>query len=164
MPAFEQSPLPAKAVCLNPKEGEFFTIIGGGVRLLADGSATGGQCTIFEGPIPPGEGPPLHKHTREDEMFYVLEGRFKIRIGERTFIAEPGSFALAPRGTLHAFRNVGSTLGRLYIVCTPAGIEEPFRAVRDPDKGSGKAPLTTEQVGAIFEKHGVTFHGPPLEG
>lgn len=150
-------------ILLTPEQGEIFSIIGGSVRMLADSAATGGRCTVFEAPIPPGDGPPLHRHEREDEMFYVLEGRFKIRLNEQTMIAEPGSFVCAPRGSLHAFKNIGTTPGRLYIVCTPGGIEEPFRAVRLPEPGSNRPPLSMDDVVAIFGRHGVTFHGPPLE-
>ena len=43
-------------IFLKPDQGENFSIIGGSVRLLADSAATGGQCTIFEAPIPAGDG------------------------------------------------------------------------------------------------------------
>ena len=101
----------ARPYVLRPEEGERFTIIGGSVRVLVDGEASGGQCCMFECPIPPGEGPPLHKHEREDELFYVLDGRFKFSVNGAEFIGEQGAFACAPRGSVHAFRNVGPTLG-----------------------------------------------------
>lgn len=152
----------ARAIFLTPEDGERFTIIGGGVRILADGASTGGRCCIFEAPIPPGEGPPLHKHDREDEFFYVLDGRFKFSVDGREFIGERGSFGLAPRGSLHAFRNIGPTTGLLHVTCTPAGLEVPFREVRVPAAGeAGRAP-TRDEVVAAFARHGVTFHGPPL--
>ncbi len=153
----------ARAVVLTPEAGERFSIIGGGVRILIDGAASGGRCCMFECPIPPGEGPPLHRHEREDELFYVLEGRFKFSVDGQEFIGEPGAFASAPRGSVHAFRNIGSKLGRLYVTCTPAGLEVPFRAVRDPEPGSNRDKLTPEQVMAEFGKYGITFVGPPLD-
>ena len=152
----------ARAVALTPKDGERFSIIGGGVRVLIDGAASGGQCCVFECPIPPGEGPPLHRHEREDEMFYVINGRFKISIDGKELIAEAGSFACAPRGSVHAFKNIGATTGLLHVSCTPAGLEVPFRAIRDPEPGSGRAPINPEQVVAELGKHGITFVGPPL--
>lgn len=153
----------AHAICLSPGQGEAFKIIGGGVRILADGAATGGRCCMFECPVGPGEGPPLHKHEREDEFFYVLEGRFKFSVNGEEFVGERGAFACAPRGSLHAFRNVGKSTGLLHVTCTPAGLEIPFRAVRIPEAG-GSTPLAPEKVVAEFAKHGVTFHGPPLSG
>ena len=152
----------ARTIALAAGEGERFRIIGGGVRILADGNSTGGRCFIFEGPIPEGEGPPLHRHEREDEMFFILEGRFKFSVDGREFVCEAGGFACAPRGSVHAFRNIGKGLGRLLITCTPAGLEVPFRAVRDPEPGSNQPAMTHEQVAAEFAKHGITFVGPPL--
>jgi quercetin dioxygenase-like cupin family protein len=152
----------ARTLVLAPDGGERFTIIGGGVRLLIDSESSGGRCCMFECPIPPGEGPPLHRHEREDELFYVLEGRFKLSIDGNEFIAERGSFACAPRGSVHAFRNVGSTPGLLHVTCTPGGLEAPFRAVRTPGPGSGRRALTPEEIMAEFGKYGVTFVGPPL--
>lgn len=156
---------PAKSALLTPTDGEHFTIIGGGVRMLIDGALSGGRCCMFEAPIPPGEGPPLHRHEREDELFYVLEGRFKFSLNGEEFIGEKGAFVCAPKGSLHAFKNIGSTAGNLLVTCTPAGIEVPFRAVRVPDAAeiaAGQTPLTAEQAIATFAKHGITFHGPPL--
>jgi glyoxylate utilization-related uncharacterized protein len=95
-------------------------------------------------------------------MFYVLSGKFKFSVDGKVFIAEAGAFACAPRGSLHAFRNIGNTEGRLLITCTPAGIEAPFRAVAAPEPGSGIKPLSMDEVVAIFINHGITFHGPPL--
>ncbi len=67
---------PAVATFLNSMEGERFEVIGGGVRILADGRATGGRCCMFEVPVRPGQGPPLHRHEHEDEYFVVVRGRF----------------------------------------------------------------------------------------
>lgn len=155
---------PAKSIWLPAGEGESFNIIGGGVRILVDGESTGGRCCMFEVPVPPGDGPPIHRHLREDEFFYVLEGRFKFSIDGREFVGERGSFACAPRGSLHAFRNLGAATGVLLVTCTPAGLEVPFRAVRIPEPGSTTPALTPQQVIALFEKHGITFHGPQLAG
>lgn len=154
---------PAQTVVLAPNEGERFTIIGGSVRVLMDGATSGGRCCMFECPIPAGDGPPLHRHEREDELFYVLEGRFKFSVDAKVFFGEPGAFACAPRGSVHAFRNVGSSLGRLLVTCTPAGLEVPFRAVRDPEPGSNRPALSPKQVMAEFGQCGITFIGPPLE-
>jgi quercetin dioxygenase-like cupin family protein len=155
---------PAKAFMLSPDAGERFNIIGGGVRVLIGGESSGGRCCMFECPIGPGDGPPLHRHEREDELFYVLEGRFKFSVDGKEFIGARGSFACAPRGSVHAFRNVGSAPGLLHVTCTPAGLEVPFRAVRVPENGSNRPTLTPEQIMAEFGKFGITFVGPPLAG
>ncbi len=158
------NPNPAQTLALKPDQGERFTIIGGSVRILIDGEASGGQCCVFECPVPPGDGPPLHVHEHEDELFYVVRGRFKFSIDGREVVGEPGFFGCAPRGSVHAFRNVGAEVGLLHVTCTPSGLEVPFRAVRLPEPGSDRAPLTPDEVMAVFADYGVTFVGPPLEG
>jgi quercetin dioxygenase-like cupin family protein len=163
MTTTEGSPqAPARTVLLDPQGGERFDIIGGGVRMLLDGASSGGRCTVFEGPIPPGDGPPLHSHEREDELFYVLDGTFKFALDGRVLVAQRGSFVCAPRRSVHAFRNIGPATGTLLITCTPAGIEVPFRAIRMPGPGSRSTPPTMDRVIAELGRHGITFHGPPL--
>lgn len=161
-----ETALAARSFTLAPNEGDRFTMIGGGMRILVDGAASGGRCCILETPVSPGDGPPLHRHEREDEMFFVIEGRFKFMIDGREFIAEPGAFVCAPRGSVHTFKNIGATTGRFLITCTPAGIEVPFRAIREPDAreiAQGRMPPTMEFVMQELGRHGITFVGPPLD-
>ena len=152
----------ARAVVLTPEAGEQLSVIGGDMRVLIDGESSGGYCCVFDCTIPSGDGPPLHMHEREDEHFFVLEGRFKFSIDGSEFFGEPGAFACAPRGSVHAFRNAGSTPGRLHITCTPSGLEDAFRAVRIPEPGSGEPEKSPEEFAAEFGKFGITFMGPPL--
>lgn len=155
-------PNPSKPIVLAPGDGERLTVVGGNVRILIDTVDSGGRCCMFECPIPSGEGPPLHRHVREDEYFYVLDGRFKFSIDGREFVGERGAFACAPRGVVHAFRNIGAKVGLLHVTCTPSGLDAAFRAARVPEPGSGRAPLRPDEVASIFEQHGITFVGPPL--
>lgn len=151
-----------RAVMLGPADGEQFEIIGGGVRVLLDGKASGGQCCVLEIPVTPGDGPPLHTHEREDELFYILEGRVKFALNGETFVAERGAFVCAPRGSVHTFKNIGATEARMIVTCTPAGIEHVFRAIAKPRPGSAGTGQTQEQVVAALGAHGITFKGPPL--
>lgn len=52
---------------------------------------------------------PLHAHSREDEIWYVLEGQIRFTVGEQTCDAGPGSFAYIPRGVAHTFQVVSET-------------------------------------------------------
>ncbi|CAA9279908.1 MAG: Quercetin 2,3-dioxygenase [uncultured Corynebacteriales bacterium] len=102
--------------------GDQYTIKGG----VSD---TGPGLGVAEAVIPPLSGPPLHVHHREDEAFYVLDGRLEVAEGERTLVAEAGSFVFTPRGTPHRFRNVGSDACRMLLLFAPAGFERFFAEV-----------------------------------
>jgi hypothetical protein len=52
---------------------------------------------------------PLHAHTREDEIWFVLEGQISFTVGDQTHQVGPGSFAYIPRGVPHTFQIVSDT-------------------------------------------------------
>ena len=45
-----------------------------------------------------------HKHDREDEFFYVVQGRFLIDLEDRTIELAPGHGSVVPKGVLHRTR------------------------------------------------------------
>jgi quercetin dioxygenase-like cupin family protein len=125
---------------VEPGEGERIWIVGDTMTLKATGETTGGGLVFIENLTGPGSGPPPHIHTREDEFFYVLEGRFEIRIGDQVHTVEPGGFAYVPRGTVHNFRNVIETPSRILVGFTAGGIEGFFRESGRPATDDGPAP------------------------
>ena len=116
---------------LPPGAGESLWILGDQVTFKADGERNG--ITLFVSTIPPGGGPPPHVHRRQEEAHYVLEGTFSFLNGDAWFAAETGSFVWIPRGVVHAFRNVGTTAGRLISTNNlPGSHERWFRHVGVP--------------------------------
>ena len=99
------------------------------MRLIATGAETGGRYTVVEQVTPAGWGPPRHVHSREDEIFYVLEGTYEMHCGDVRRIVSPGATAVLPRGIPHGFRNAGSVPARLISVITPSGLENYFIAI-----------------------------------
>jgi quercetin dioxygenase-like cupin family protein len=120
------------------KRDKWFWIPGHAFTLKAAGADTQKAFTWILAENKPREGVVLHQHSREDECFYILDGRYEITVGDQTAIATSGSFVFGPRNTPHRWTNVGSTSGRLLFVYTPSGIEEFFLAigipVKDPDE------------------------------
>src|SRR5688500_6200274 len=82
-------------------------------------SDTNGAYCLFEGRIMPGESAPPHYHPLDDESFYILEGNFIFLLGEQQIDAVPGTYAFVPRGTIHAYQNIGNTPGRLLVTVSP---------------------------------------------
>ena len=87
---------------------------------------TGGAFSILESVVQPGTGPEPHRHSREDEAFYILEGQYEFRVGNRVIQATAGSFLFAPRGIPHTYRNVGTTPSRHLTFISPGGLEKFF--------------------------------------
>jgi len=64
--------------------------------------AKGGQIDVEMARYEPGQSTPMHAHPRQDEIFYIVEGRVNMSIGgtEQAFDAGAMSMsALAPRTT-----------------------------------------------------------------
>lgn len=124
------------------------------------GSAdSGGTLSVLELLLEPGEGPGLHIHTREHELWFVLDGEFRFLLGD-TLVRQPaGGLAFGPRGMPHTFQNIGGSTGRLLAVTGPAGVEDFFL---EYDRRAG-GPYDAQALEAAAERAGLTFVGPPLE-
>lgn len=131
------------------------------LKVLLSGSQTGGNTAIFEDIVAPGVGPGLHIHHHQDEVFLFLEGDFIAEVDGQRYSFQPGDVAFIPKGTVHAFKNVGKTPGRLRYVFSPAHtIEDMFRELHASLESEGD--LSEEAMGKIALKHGQEFVGPPL--
>ena len=77
---------------------------------------SGGTLSAFELVLEPGEGPGVHVHSREHELWYVLEGEFRFLLGDDLVHELRGGLAFGPRGTPHTFQNVSAGTGRLLVI------------------------------------------------
>lgn len=106
---------------------------------------TSGAYSLFEVAVGPKGNSQPHIQHREDECIYVLEGRFEFVIEGSKIEAGVGSLIYVPRGTLHAFRNVGQSAGRLLVSQTPGGLFERFvEEVGNPATEKGESPTAEE--------------------
>ena len=71
-------------------------------------------------------GPEPHRHSREDEGFYILEGQYEFRVGTQVIKAGPGDFLFAPRNVPHTYKNVGTAPSRHLTIISPGGLESFF--------------------------------------
>jgi quercetin dioxygenase-like cupin family protein len=119
----------------------------------------GGQVLLAEVDATPGAGPPLHQHTYEDEMFYVLEGEFEITFGEDKHTVKAGSTVLAPRGIPHRFIGSGDRGGKLISVIMGDNFEKFYAKYE-----SALAEETPDWTRAaqVAQEHGIILlEGPP---
>jgi hypothetical protein len=117
---------------------------------------------------------PLHRHHREDEYSYILEGRVGADLGGQIVYGEPGDLIFKPRDQWHTFWNAGDEPARLLEIIAPAGFENFFEALVDavaagpPDPAALLAlaakydlDMDLASVPQLVELHGVTFPAAP---
>lgn len=91
------------------------------------GERTGGAVSVVEHLVPAGVlFAPIHTHSREDELTYVLEGAIGVLLGDETGRAGPGSYIFKPRGIPHTFWNDSQTQARVAEIIIPGGFEKYF--------------------------------------
>ncbi len=131
----------------------------------ASGRDTGGAYALTDSVVPPQGGPPPHIHHREDEAFWVLEGRLAVLVGENRFEAGAGIFVHLPRGVLHSYQNVGTGPARFLTLMVPAGLEKFFEEVGKPGTDPSSPPPFGEEdldkLLAAAPKYGVEIPPPP---
>lgn len=115
-----------EAILLHAGEGKTLTLRGTRIAYKAAGERPGGGPTFLEFAAAPGFGTGDHVHSKIEEIFYVVEGEFQIRAGDRTLRARPGDFVLVPPGVAHGFGNPTSGPAKMVIVISPAAVHERY--------------------------------------
>jgi quercetin dioxygenase-like cupin family protein len=163
---------PARAKVVGPLDGLAGSLGAIGVRFLVDGIEAGGRFALVEHPLPPRAlAAPLHRHSREDEYSFVLEGRLGALLGDEVVFGDPGDLIFKPRGQWHTFWNAGDAPARILEIISPAGFESFFAelvagagATGAPQAGSAEAlasryglELDHSSVTGLLADHGLTF-------
>jgi mannose-6-phosphate isomerase-like protein (cupin superfamily) len=103
-------------------------------RFLIEARDSDGQVALVEHTLAPGVlAAPMHLHSREDEYSFVLHGRLGVIQDDDEATAEAGAVVFKPRGHWHTFWNAGDETLRVLEIITPAGLEELFRRLAEPD-------------------------------
>lgn len=137
---------------VQPGAGRTLRLLGIDHILLIEGPATGGRLLFLRVVLPPGAGIPTHVHTREDEVFYVLEGTIEFRLGPHAGTAGAGTTIFGPRDVPHAYR--AADHGAIILVAVmPAGLETMFEALSRLPPG----PPDLSRVARIVGEYGISF-------
>ena len=134
-------------------------------RIHVGGDSTGGGLGLVEMTARGGDMPPLHVHHRDDEAFYVLEGRVTVFVAGREPVALiAGQSALGPKGVPHVYR-VDSDTARWLVAVGPSGFDGLVRDVGEPAEADDLPPEgrvhDPELVTAAAARHGIEILGPP---
>lgn len=151
----------SQSIILEPSAGRVLETFGNRVRFKVTGEDTGEKYAVVEFEVAPGaEGPPLHRHERFDEMYYVLEGTVQFRIDDERFDLGPGGFAYIERGTAHTASNPTDEPARLLIQVAPAGYERFFIEANEIIESSD-GPPEPEAFAPLMARHDMVLLEPP---
>jgi quercetin dioxygenase-like cupin family protein len=120
-------------------------VVGDTYTILVSGADTAGRYTLIDMHIPPGGGPPPHRHDFE-EMFTILDGEIELTFRGVSAVGKKGETMNVPANAPHAFRNVSDRPARLLCLCSPAGQEEFFKEVGVPVAHRTEAPPTLDDA------------------
>ena len=141
------------ATVIGPGDGRLGFLGSIGARFMVDGEKTGGGFSVVEHPMAPRAlAAPLHRHSREDEYSFVLEGRMGALLGEEAVEAGPGDLVFKPRNEWHTFWNAGEEPCRILEIISPAGFERYFEELSDR---VASMQLDPDELGALGERYGL---------
>ncbi|HET8559921.1 MAG TPA: cupin domain-containing protein [Marmoricola sp.] len=126
-------------------------------------ASTGGAFSLAEQLLPKGSAPPVHRHTREDEAWIVLDGEVSFFLEGAECLAGAGSYVYGPRDRAHTFL-VRSETARLATLVLPGACEEFFRETGHPASSRTLPPPGEPDLPALFEgmaRFGIELVGPP---
>jgi mannose-6-phosphate isomerase-like protein (cupin superfamily) len=133
-----------------------------GVRFIIDGAEAGDRLSLVDHSMSPRAlAAPLHKHTREDEYSFILEGRMGALLGDDVVEAGPGDLVHKPRDQWHTFWNAGDEPCRILEIISPAGFEEFFRGL---DALGGALKADPEDLAALNERYGLEMQPDSVPG
>jgi mannose-6-phosphate isomerase-like protein (cupin superfamily) len=161
---------------VKPADGKAGFLGSIGVRFMLDGEASDGGFALVEHPMSAHAlAAPLHRHAREDEYSFVLEGRMGALLGDDVLEAGPGDLVLKPRGEWHTFWNAAEEPCRILEIIAPAGFEVFFAelvglgGVAQADAAvlgelceRYELEMDPSSIPGLVERFGVRFPGEPL--
>ncbi|HTN23733.1 MAG TPA: cupin domain-containing protein [Solirubrobacteraceae bacterium] len=147
---------------LGPRDGKAGFLGSIGVRFMIDGDEAGERFSLVEHPLSAHAlAAPLHRHAREDEYSFVLEGRVGCLLGDDVVYGEPGDLIFKPRDQWHTFWNAGDAPARLLEIISPAGFERFFAELVDL---GGVAQADPQTLGDLCARYGLEMDPASLPG
>ena len=143
--------------------GEQVDLAGLGIVWKIEGAEAGERFSVVHHPLAPRAlAAPLHRHSREDEYSYVLEGRLGALLGDEVVTAEPGTWVFKPRNQWHTFWNAGDTPCEIIEIISPAGFENFFRGLAKIYATEGAPDLA--EFADLCERYGVDMDPESVPG
>lgn len=148
------STMSSQALLVPAGTGATFNVLGIATTIKVTAAQSDGAYVLYEQVIPPGLGVPPHVHTREDEIFFVMDGEVEFLAGTEVVVARAGDIVHAPRNVPHAYKAIGESPATMRFLASPGDIEAMFAqlaswpADEPPDLG---------KLGELCAKFGISF-------
>ena len=142
-----------KLTLAQPESLPHIGLVGDTYTITVSGDQTAGRFCIIDMHVPPGGGPPPHRHDFE-ETFILLDGEIQATFrGKKTTVRE-GETLHIPANAPHQFHNSSASPVRMLCICSPAGQENFFLEVGVPVATRTMPPpkLDEKEQAAFIEK------------
>jgi quercetin dioxygenase-like cupin family protein len=156
-------------VMREPETGRGTWAMGSLFEHLLESEESGGLLGVALVTQPPGIATPLHRHTREAEAFYLLEGRMTYRAGDEDYELYDGCFMYLPKGLPHAFRIRGDAPAKFVALTAPGGLLHlydevgiPATEMRLPGEDGLTAEVEIPRWVEVGPRYGLEVVGPPI--
>jgi quercetin dioxygenase-like cupin family protein len=128
-------------------------LVGDTYTITVAGEDTNGRFCVIDMHIPPGGGPPPHRHDFE-ETFVLLEGEMEATFRGKKSTVQAGDTLNIPANAPHQFHNASTGPVRMLCICSPAGQEKFFIEVGVPVATRTTPPpkLNEKEEAAFIEK------------
>ncbi|HEX3263124.1 MAG TPA: cupin domain-containing protein [Solirubrobacterales bacterium] len=147
---------------LGPTDGKLGFLGSIGVRFMIDGAEADDRFSLVEHPMSPRAlAAPLHRHNREDEYSWVIQGRVGALLGDEVLIGEPGDLIFKPRNQWHTFWNAGDEPARILEIISPAGFERFFEELSDM---GGAMEADPEDLAALCGRYELDMQPDTISG
>jgi quercetin dioxygenase-like cupin family protein len=151
-----------QARVLGPGDGRLGFLGSIGVRFMIDGAEADERFSLVEHPMSPRAlAAPLHRHSREDEYSYVIEGRVGALLGDEVLVGGPGDLIFKPRDQWHTFWNAGDEPARILEIISPAGFERFFAELDDL---GGALEADPQALGELNARYGLEMQPDSVPG
>lgn len=153
------------AAVISPEMQDAVWFLGALVRIRAGGDMSGNDLAILEHVGERGYSSPIHRHERDEETFFVLEGELRVEVDGLIKTAGPGAAAFLPRQLPHGFV-VTSPQARFLTLHTPAGFDRFVQEAGTPADPLGNPPADLippdpVKLSAMAKNYGIEIIGPP---
>jgi quercetin dioxygenase-like cupin family protein len=153
LPTIPADDLKRSRTLAQPDNLPHIGLVGDTYTITVPGEQTAGRFCLIDMHIPPGGGPPPHRHDFE-ETFILLEGEIEATFRGEKSMVQAGETVNIPANAPHRFHNTSAGPARMLCICSPAGQEKFFMEVGVPVATRTTPPpkLDEREQAAFIEK------------